>query len=98
MKSTPMGALVHQAQNRPTRTAFVFHGQTWTYQQLAAQAEHLACGLAMRGIKPGDRIALHMMNRPEMIITYYACFRLGAIAARCGPRSKPQSLNLFCSD
>jgi acyl-CoA synthetase (AMP-forming)/AMP-acid ligase II len=76
-----MGALVDQAQNRPTSTAFVFHGETWTYRELAAQAEHLACGLATRGIKPGDRIALHMMNRPEMIVAYYACFRLGAIAA-----------------
>ena len=81
MKPTPMGALVDQAHTRPTRAAFVFHGQTWTYQQLAAQAEHLACGLATRGIKPGDRIALHMINRPEMIVAYYACFRLGAIAA-----------------
>src|SRR6202008_2950094 len=29
----------------------------------------------------GDRVALHMMNRPEMLVAYYACFRLGAIAA-----------------
>jgi long-chain acyl-CoA synthetase len=81
MKTTPMGALVHQAQTRPTRAAFVFHAETWTYRQLAAQAEHLACGLAARGVKPGDRIALHMTNRPEMIVAYFACFRLGAIAA-----------------
>jgi acyl-CoA synthetase (AMP-forming)/AMP-acid ligase II len=29
----------------------------------------------------GDRIALHIMNRPEMIVAYYACFKLGVIAA-----------------
>jgi long-chain acyl-CoA synthetase len=28
-----------------------------------------------------NRVVLHMMNRPEMIVAYYACFKLGAIAA-----------------
>jgi long-chain acyl-CoA synthetase len=81
MKMIPTGALTHQAQTRPKSTAFVFHEQVWTYQRLAAEAESLARGLAARGVGPGDRVALHMMNRPEMIVAYYACFQLGAIAA-----------------
>jgi long-chain acyl-CoA synthetase len=81
MKMTPAGALMHQVQTRPKSTAFVFHDEVWTYERLAAEAESLARGLAVRGIGPGDRVALHMMNRPEMIVAYYACFQLGAIAA-----------------
>src|SRR5258708_14663075 len=81
MKITPTGALVHQAQTRPKSAAFIFHEEVWTYERLAAEAERLACGLAARGVGPGDRVALHMMNRPEMIVAYYACFQLGAIAA-----------------
>src|SRR6202158_3500838 len=81
MNMTPMGALMHQAQTRPKSTAFVFHEEVWTYERLAAEAERLARGLAARGVGPGDRVALHMMNRPEMIVAYYACFELGAIAA-----------------
>jgi long-chain acyl-CoA synthetase len=81
MKTTPVGALVHQVQTRPKCTAFVFHEQVWTYERLAAEAESLARGLAARGVGPGDRVAIHMMNRPEMIVAYYACFQLGAIAA-----------------
>jgi long-chain acyl-CoA synthetase len=81
MKMTPMDALAHQAQTRPNSTAFVFHEQTWTYQRLAIEAERLARGLAGRGVGPGDRVVLHMMNRPELIVAYYACLRLGAIAA-----------------
>jgi acyl-CoA synthetase (AMP-forming)/AMP-acid ligase II len=76
-----MGALMHQVQTRPKSTAFIFHEEVWTYERLARDAERLARGLAARGIGAGDRIALHMMNRPEMIIAYYACFQLGAIAA-----------------
>jgi long-chain acyl-CoA synthetase len=81
MKMTPMGALTHQAQTRPESPALVFHDETWTYERLATEAQRLARGLAARGVEPGDRVALHMMNRPEMIVAYYACFQLGAIAA-----------------
>jgi long-chain acyl-CoA synthetase len=81
MKMTPMGALMHQAQTRPKSAAFVFYEDVWTYERLAVAAESLARGLAVRGVGPGDRVALHMTNRPEMIIAYYACFQLGAIAA-----------------
>jgi long-chain acyl-CoA synthetase len=81
MKMTPMGALMHQAQTRSKSAAFVFHEDVWTYERLAVAAESLARGLAVRGVGPGDRVALHMMNRPEMIIAYYACFQLGAIVA-----------------
>jgi acyl-CoA synthetase (AMP-forming)/AMP-acid ligase II len=72
---------MHHAQTRPKSAAFVFHEKVWTYERLAAEAEHLAYGLAARGVEPGDRVALHMKNRPEMVVAYYACFKLGAIAA-----------------
>jgi long-chain acyl-CoA synthetase len=81
MKTTPTGALMHQVQTRPKSGAFVFHDEVWTYERLAAEAEQLVRGLAARGVGPGDRVALHMVNRPEMIVAYYACFQLGAIAA-----------------
>jgi long-chain acyl-CoA synthetase len=81
MKMTPTGALMHQAQTRPKSAAFVFHEEVWTYERLATEAERLARGLAARGVGPGDRVALHMMNRPETIVAYYACFKLAAIAA-----------------
>jgi acyl-CoA synthetase (AMP-forming)/AMP-acid ligase II len=81
MKMTPIDALFYQSQTRPESTAFIFHEQIWTYERLASEAERLARGLAARGVAPGDRVVLHMMNRPELIVAYYACFRLGAIAA-----------------
>jgi acyl-CoA synthetase (AMP-forming)/AMP-acid ligase II len=81
MKITPVGALMHQVLTHPKSTAFIFHEEVWTYERLAAEAQRLAHGLAARAIGPGDRVVLHMMNRPEMIVAYYACFLLGAIAA-----------------
>ncbi len=81
MKMSPIDALMHQAQTMPKSAAFVFHDEIWTYERLATEAGRLARGLSARGVGPGDRVALHMMNRPEMLVAYYACFRLGAIAA-----------------
>src|SRR5258708_35321818 len=81
MKMTPAGALMHQVQTRPRSAAFVFHDEVWTYERLAAEAESLARGLAGGGVGPGDRVVLSMVNRPGMIVAYYACFPFGAIAA-----------------
>jgi long-chain acyl-CoA synthetase len=81
MAITPSGALIHQAKSRPESTAFVFHQEVWTYRRLADEAERVAFGLAAKGVKAGSRVVLHMMNRPEMLIAYFACLRLGAIAA-----------------
>src|ERR1700716_3128225 len=93
MKTTPTGALLHHAQTRPKSAAFIFHEEVWTYERLAAEAERLAHGLAAHGVEPGDRVALHMMNRPEMVVAYYACFKLGLSRLHCEPRShSPNSL------
>jgi acyl-CoA synthetase (AMP-forming)/AMP-acid ligase II len=92
MKMTPVDAMTYQAQSKPREPAFVFREEIWTYQRLAAAAEHLARGLTMRGIKPGDRVALHMMNRPELIVAYYACFQIGVIAAPLRTAFKPAEL------
>jgi len=81
MKLTPLQALMYQVQTRPQSTAFVFHEDVWTYERLASESARLAGAFAARGVKAGNRVALHMINRPEMIVAYYACFQLGAIAA-----------------
>src|SRR6516164_4509662 len=81
MTVLPTEALMQRLQSRPASTAFVFQEKLWTYEKLAQESERVARGLAASGVKAGDRVALHMMNRPEMVVAYYACFRLGAIAA-----------------
>jgi long-chain acyl-CoA synthetase len=81
MPVTANEALMQQAQSRPEDTAFIFQGNVWTYRQLAHESERVAHGLWASGVRAGDRVVLHMKNRPEMLVAYYACFRLGAIAA-----------------
>src|SRR5262249_13611483 len=81
MTVLPTEVLMQRAQSRPERTAFVFQEDVWTYRRLAEEFGRVARGLAASSVKAGDRVVLHMMNRPEMLVAHYACFRLGAIAA-----------------
>jgi long-chain acyl-CoA synthetase len=89
---TPITALRHQADNRPDETAFIFGDEVWSYRRLATESERLAWALHQRGLRPGDRVALHMFNLPELAVAYYACFRLGAIATPLNTRFKTAEL------
>ena len=95
MTMTPTGALYtlhHRAKIRRENVAFIKDKEIWTYERLAAEAERLAVGLVERGLREGDRVALHMANLPELIIAYHACFRIGVIAAPLNIRFKTAEL------
>lgn len=88
----PLDALHHRNDAHPDRLAFIYDGAAWTYHDLLTEVERLARALLARGIRRGDRVALHMVNSPEMAIAYYACFRIGAIAAPINLRFKTAEL------
>jgi acetyl-CoA synthetase len=52
----------------------------WTYWDLQQAANRLSGALRGMGIARGDRVALILPQRPETIVTYIACFQMGAIA------------------
>jgi long-chain acyl-CoA synthetase len=89
---TPMNALFHQATAQPEGVAFVYSDVMWTYHDLLTDAERLSRAFLARGVRPGDRVVLHMSNRPEMAIAVYACFRIGAIACPTNLRFKTAEL------
>lgn len=54
--------------------------RSWTYSELDEITDRLAASLARLGIQAGDRVALQLSNCPELVMAYYACFKLGAIS------------------
>lgn len=54
-------------------------GSTMTYGELADRSRRLATGLAERGVERGDRVAVLMSKRPELVVTLLALWRLGAV-------------------
>ncbi|HUC17960.1 MAG TPA: class I adenylate-forming enzyme family protein [Acetobacteraceae bacterium] len=75
------------------RLAFVKDGDRWTRARLAREVDRLAAGLKAMGVGIGDRVALHLRNGPEIAVAYFACFRIGAIAAPLNLRFKTAELD-----
>jgi long-chain acyl-CoA synthetase len=92
MAMTPMTALSHRAATRPEGTAFIYDEVVWTYHDLLTDAERLSRAFLAYGVRQGDRVVLHMSNRPEMAVALYACFRVGAIACPTNLRFKTAEL------
>ena len=53
--------------------------QTWTWQQVADEVRALACGLAARGFKRGDKMAIIGDNRPRLYWAMAATQSIGGI-------------------
>ena len=56
-----------------------YEGQWHRSGELAGRAARLATGLAGLGVRPGDRLLVLMANCPEVMITYQAAWRAGAV-------------------
>src|SRR5258705_8635800 len=61
--------------------------QTWTYSEFAASVRNVAGNLWYRGVRPGDRILLHMNNRPEFLLAWFGCAWIGAVSVCTNTRS-----------
>ncbi len=56
-----------------------FEGQWFSRGSLVGRAARFASGLIRQGIRPGDRVVVLMANCPEVLITYTAAWRAGAV-------------------
>ena len=63
----------------PHKVALIFEDKAYTYADLSRLTQGLAACLLQRGIKPGDRVAFLLPNCLEIVLCYYACFKIGAI-------------------
>lgn len=63
----------------PEKVAVHFEDRAITYRELDEEANRVADGLVKLGVQPGDRVAIHVDNRPEFIEIYIGVMRAGAI-------------------
>ncbi len=52
---------------------------TWGYRRFVDDVARVAGGLVARGVKPGDRVLVHLENCPETLIARFACAWAGAV-------------------
>ena len=58
----------------------------------------LAFGLHVRGVRPGDRVAILSENRPEWTTSDYAILRLGAVTVPIYPTLLPEQIEYILRD
>ncbi|WP_166422019.1 class I adenylate-forming enzyme family protein [Paraglaciecola sp. 20A4] len=51
-----------------------------TYGELNNRVNQLAHGLISKGVKQGDKLALISTNQSDMVVVYFACYKLGVVA------------------
>jgi len=71
--------LAHRADERGEDPAARFDDAAFTYGELNRRANALAHGLAADGIEAGDHIATMLYNFPELLLTWFAVAKLGAV-------------------
>lgn len=69
----------------PDRVALDYFGATTTYSQVRAQVLKAARVLHEAGVRSGDTVAIALPNCPQAFVAFYACMRIGAVAAQHNP-------------
>ena len=59
--------------------------QRISWAELERSTAALAATLRDWGVRPGDRVASYMPNRPETLIAFLACASIGAVWSSCAP-------------
>jgi acyl-CoA synthetase (AMP-forming)/AMP-acid ligase II len=75
-----IGQMLRDTRRRlPDKTALWFGDRNWSYAALDDATDRIAAALLAASVRAGDRVALFMPNCPELLLGYFACFKIGAI-------------------
>ncbi|MCX5205414.1 type I polyketide synthase [Streptomyces sp. NBC_00237] len=92
------GVLKAHAERRGDRTAFADARRVVTYRELESRTARLAGHLAGLGVRPGERVALHLGNRVEWVESCLAVLRAGAVGVALDPGAAEAELAYFLDD
>ncbi len=96
------GLLRHWAEHKPDHPFMVWEprdgaDQTWSYAQFLDAVRGLAAGLTSRGVTKGDAVMIHADNSPEMVLSWFACALVGAVAVTTNTKSAGPELEYFAA-
>jgi crotonobetaine/carnitine-CoA ligase len=77
--------LVARERDYGDRVFLRFEDRDLTYAELHRRSNRIANALRSRGLRPGDRIAIWMRNRPEYLELLFAAAKAGFVAVTVNP-------------
>ena len=92
--------LTKRALINPMREAYVDSqsGLRLTFDELNKRSNQVANSLITRGVKPGDRVALALMNSAEFLEAYFAIAKIGGVVVPLNWRLVPDELEFILKD
>ncbi|MFD9326193.1 alpha/beta fold hydrolase [Streptomyces sp. NPDC060065] len=92
------GTLREHSARRGGKTAYLDARRTVTYGELEERTGLLAGHLARLGVRRGDRVAIHLGNRVELVEASLGVLRAGAIGVLLNPGASDEELAYFLGD
>ncbi len=74
-------ALRHHATSSPSRTFIHHRNDSYSYSDVYQEALSFASYLTGIGVRPGDKVAMALPRKPELVICFLACSLMGAHAS-----------------
>ncbi len=84
------------ARKMPEHPAYIFMGQTITYQQFDESINRVANSFLNLGLKKGDKVATILPQSPAFITVYLAAAVLGLVVVPLDPRFKAAEMITLC--
>lgn len=95
VKWTTDEILARAVEEGPERVAVVCGERSLTYAELDEGANRVGQALFGLGVKPGEKVAVLMANRPEYLVAYHGIARCGAVLVPLVTQSKPPEIAYF---
>jgi long-chain acyl-CoA synthetase len=90
--------LVESADMYPDGPALRCDGTTTTFSELADNAARFAAYLDHQGLRPGDRVAVMLTNRPEYAMVFYGVLHAGAVVVPMDPMRSAHEVAFILSN
>ncbi|MGQ9515474.1 MAG: acyl-CoA synthetase [Thermoproteota archaeon] len=90
--------LDNNAEKRGDKTAIYYEDQRITYRELQEKVNKVGNALKSLGIEDNDRVMLRSPNIPEWIISFFACWKIGAVPTLLSPLARAKTIAYQAND
>lgn len=87
--------LRERAQQHPDKIAIVGGEVRWSYAELDRRADAMAAAFLDRGLRPGDRVVVHLPNLPQFFSVVFGLFRAGILPVYALPAHRITEIEHF---
>jgi long-chain acyl-CoA synthetase len=81
-----------------SRTAFTFIDRSFTYREYDVLSNRIARALIRRGLQPGDRVAIHLPNLPQYLVSTLGALKAGCIISGLSPLATDREIDFQLRD